>query len=50
MLFEKIECGYTFDDLMLVPAASEILPLDVDVSTRLTKTINMNIPLVSSAM
>lgn len=50
MLSEKIEYGYTFDDLLLVPAASEILPSDVDVSTRLTKTINMNIPLVSSAM
>jgi len=50
MPFEKIEYAYTFDDLLLVPAASDILPSDVDVSTRLTKTIKMNIPLTSSAM
>ena len=50
MPFEKIEYAYTFDDLLLVPAASDILPSDVDVSTRLTKTIKMSIPLVSSAM
>ncbi|MEA1933737.1 MAG: IMP dehydrogenase [Thermodesulfobacteriota bacterium] len=50
MPFEKIEYAYTFDDLLLVPAASDILPADVDVSTRLTKTIKMSIPLVSSAM
>ncbi|MEA2084293.1 MAG: IMP dehydrogenase [Thermodesulfobacteriota bacterium] len=50
MPFEKIKYAYTFDDLLLVPAASDILPSDVDVSTRLTKTIKMSIPLVSSAM
>ena len=50
MVAEKIEYGYTFDDLLLVPGASDILPSDVDVSTRLTKTIDLNIPLVSSAM
>lgn len=40
----------TFDDVLLVPARSEVLPRDVDVSTRLTKTIKLNIPLLSSAM
>lgn len=42
--------GLTFDDLLLVPAASEVLPADVDVSTELTPTIRLNIPLVSAAM
>lgn len=40
----------TFDDVLLVPARSEVLPRDVDVSTRLTRTIKLNIPLLSSAM
>ncbi|MGE5676173.1 MAG: IMP dehydrogenase [Mycobacterium leprae] len=40
----------TFDDVLLMPAQSEVLPRDVDVSTYLTKTIKMNIPLLSSAM
>ncbi|BAD41899.1 IMP dehydrogenase [Symbiobacterium thermophilum] len=40
----------TFDDVLLVPAHSEVLPRDVDVSTRLTRKIRLNIPLVSAAM
>jgi len=40
----------TFDDVLLVPARSEVLPRDVDVSTRLTRTIRLNIPLLSAAM
>ncbi|MBU6299101.1 MAG: IMP dehydrogenase [Alphaproteobacteria bacterium] len=40
----------TFDDVLLVPAASEVLPGQVDTRTRLTKTIELGIPLVSSAM
>ena len=40
----------TFDDVLLVPAYSEILPKNVDLSTRLTKNIMLNIPLVSAAM
>jgi IMP dehydrogenase len=42
--------GLTFDDVLLVPAASEILPRDTDVSTRLTRGIRLNIPLLSAAM
>lgn len=42
--------GLTFDDVLLVPAKSEVLPRDVDISTRLTATINLNIPIVSAAM
>lgn len=40
----------TFDDVLLVPAASEVLPGDVELSTRLTTDINLNIPLLSAAM
>lgn len=50
MLPEKIEHAFTFDDLLLLPAASKVLPTEVDLSTRLTKTISLNIPLVSAAM
>ena len=42
--------GLTYDDVLLIPAYSEILPRDVDTSTRLTKKIRLNIPLVSAAM
>lgn len=42
--------GLTFDDVLLVPARSEVLPKDVDVMTRLTDKIQLNIPIVSAAM
>jgi IMP dehydrogenase len=42
--------GLTFDDVLLVPQASEIMPSDADVATRVTKTVAMNIPIMSSAM
>lgn len=42
--------GLTFDDVLLVPQKSDILPKDIDVSTQLTKKIRLNIPLMSSAM
>lgn len=40
----------TFDDVLLVPQKSSILPRDVDLSTRLTKSISLNIPILSAAM
>ncbi len=40
----------TYDDVLLVPAKSSVVPRDVDVSTRLTKNIRLNIPLLSAAM
>jgi IMP dehydrogenase len=43
------EC-LTFDDVLLVPAYSEVLPRDVDVRSRLTRKIELNVPLVSAAM
>jgi IMP dehydrogenase len=42
--------GLTFDDVLLVPAYSEILPKDVDISGMLTKSIQLNIPMLSAAM
>ncbi len=42
--------GLTFDDILLVPAKSEVLPHEVDLSTRLTKKIKLNIPLISAGM
>src|SRR4030042_1535690 len=46
----EIEEFLTFDDVLLVPAFSEVLPKEVDISTQLTRTIRLNIPLVSAAM
>ena len=40
----------TFDDVLLVPAESSVLPAQTDVRTRLTRTIDLGIPLLSSAM
>ena len=42
--------GLTFDDVLLVPAKSRVLPRDVDVTTRLTRRINLNLPLMSAGM
>ncbi|MEQ7156367.1 IMP dehydrogenase [Brevundimonas aurifodinae] len=46
----EIREGLTFDDVLLEPGASEIMPAQADVSTRLTRDIRLNIPLLSSAM
>ncbi|WP_370172698.1 MULTISPECIES: IMP dehydrogenase [Hyphomonas] len=46
----KIRQAITFDDVLLQPGASEVMPADVDVSTFLTKAIPLNIPLISAAM
>ena len=50
MLEDKLREALTFDDVLLVPAFSEIIPRDVDVATRLTPAIPLRMPLVSSAM
>lgn len=42
--------GLTFDDVLLIPAESDVLPNEVDLSTYLTKNIKLNIPLMTSAM
>ncbi len=50
MIQMPLEEGYSFDDVMLLPNYSDVLPKDVNVKTRLTRNINLNIPLVSAAM
>ncbi len=47
---EVLPVGLTFDDVLLVPAESSVLPRDTDVSTRLTERIQLNVPLLSAAM
>jgi len=50
MLHDKLRECLTFDDVLLVPAYSEVLPNQVDVKGRLSRRISLNIPLVSAAM
>jgi len=50
MLDDHVEEALTFDDLLLVPAASSVLPSQVDTSTYLTRNIKLNIPIISAAM
>lgn len=45
-----IGVGLTYDDVLLVPAASDILPADINLETKLTKKLALNIPLISAAM
>jgi IMP dehydrogenase len=50
MLEDRISEALTFDDVLLVPQKSDVLPADVDVSTRLTRRISLRVPIVSAAM
>ena len=50
LVIRVIQEALTFDDVLLVPAHSAVLPRDVDLKTRLTRTITLNIPLISAAM
>src|SRR6185295_11861093 len=50
MLPTELREGLTFDDVLLVPAESVILPRDTDVATQLTRSLRLSIPLVSAAM
>src|SRR6202451_4533480 len=50
MIQNAIPEGLTFDDVLLVPAHSELLPGEADTRTRLTRAIPLNVPIVSSAM
>ena len=45
-----VKQGLTFDDVLLIPAASDVLPADIDLRTRLTRKVHLNIPLISAAM
>lgn len=50
MLDDIIQTGLTFDDVLLLPARSEVLPKEVNIATYLTRNIRINIPIVSAAM
>jgi IMP dehydrogenase len=50
MITPDMQEGLTFDDVLLVPARSEVLPAETDISTRLTRGISLRIPLCSAAM
>ena len=50
MANEHISSSLTFDDVLLIPQHSDVLPKDIDISTSLTKKILLNIPIVSAAM
>jgi len=50
MIEEQIKEGLTFDDLLLVPSESSVMPSEVDTSTLLTRNIPLNIPIISAAM
>lgn len=47
---KKMEACYSFDDVLLLPDYSDVLPHDADTRTYLTNNIELNIPLISSAM
>jgi IMP dehydrogenase len=47
---QSLETALTFDDVLLVPQHSEVLPTQVDVTTRFSRNIPLNVPLVSAAM
>ncbi len=50
MLDDKIKIGLTFDDVLILPAKSEVIPAEVDVSTKFSRNISLSIPIISSAM
>ena len=45
-----VEQGLTYDDVLLVPAYSQTLPREVNISTKFTRNISLNIPIISAAM
>lgn len=50
MNLHELRDALTFDDVLLVPGYSDFLPRDADIRTRLTRELELNIPIVSSAM
>ncbi len=50
MLDDELPLGLTFDDVLLLPAKSNVLPKDADLSTKLTRNITLNVPIISAAM
>src|ERR1700733_2341175 len=49
-MLRLVQDAFTFDDVLLLPAESSVLPKDVDLKTQLTRDITLNIPLLSAAM
>ncbi|HWV96182.1 MAG TPA: IMP dehydrogenase, partial [Xanthobacteraceae bacterium] len=47
---DRFQEGYTFDDVLLKPGLSDILPSEADIRSRITKSISVNIPILASAM
>jgi hypothetical protein len=47
---QELDLGLTFDDVLLVPRHSDVMPRDVDVSTRFTRNVPIKAPLASAAM
>jgi IMP dehydrogenase len=50
MLGDRIREGLTFDDVLLIPGPTDVLPRDVDITTKLTQNIDLHIPILSAAM
>jgi len=50
MIEQSIPEGLTFDDVLIIPARSDVQPVDVDVTTRFSRNISLNIPVISAAM
>ncbi len=50
MIKDSVNVGLTFDDVLLLPAESSVLPSDVNLETRLTRNISLSVPLLSAAM
>ncbi|HIJ60323.1 MAG TPA: CBS domain-containing protein, partial [Nitrospirae bacterium] len=50
MLEDNLPIGLTFDDVLLMPAKSDVIPKETDISTKLTRNITLNIPIISAAM
>ncbi|MBU1713388.1 MAG: IMP dehydrogenase, partial [Proteobacteria bacterium] len=50
MVRAELEDAYSFDDVLLIPNYSDVLPKDVNTTTYLTKNLSLNIPIVSAAM
>ena len=48
--FQDLKEAYTFDDVLLKPGASDILPSEADIRSRVTRAIPLNIPIMASAM
>ena len=47
---QELTLGLTFDDVLLVPQHSDVLPADVDLATRFSRNVPLQVPLVSAAM